>query len=78
MNYGRVRFLIWSTLKLWGCLAQVVVPSPKGLNLDLKHESVFVGYALHNKAYRFFVISEQDKDFVLSLEARFSLKIIFF
>lgn len=41
-------------------------------------ESVFVGSALHNKAYRFFVISEQDKDFVLSLEDLFSLKIIFF
>lgn len=28
-------------------------------------ESVFIGYALHNKAFKFLVIFEQDKDSII-------------
>ena len=40
-------------LKVWGCLAKVVVPIPKKIKIGLKLvDCVFVGYAYNSSAYR--------------------------
>ena len=40
-------------LKVWGCLAKVVVPIPKRIKIGLKLvDCVFVGYAYNSSAYR--------------------------
>ena len=51
---------------MWGCLAHVAIPGPKRTKLRPKtQESVFLGYALHRKAYRILVIHGQDKDSII-------------
>ena len=53
-------------LKVWGCLAHVVVLGPKMTKFGPKtQESVFLGYALYSKAYRFLIISRKDKGFII-------------
>ena len=47
-------------------MAHVVVPGPKRTTLGPKtQESVFIGYSQHSKAYRFRVVSGQDKDSII-------------
>ncbi|GJS86130.1 zinc finger, CCHC-type containing protein [Tanacetum coccineum] len=44
-------------LRVWGCRAVVRLPNPKIKTLDKRGiECIFVGYAEHSKAFRFFVI----------------------
>lgn len=43
-------------LRVWGCLAKVVVPTPKKVRIGPKTiDCVFIGYARNNNAYRFLV-----------------------
>ena len=48
-------------LKVWGCRAIVRVPEPKRKKLGERGiECIFIGYAQHSKAYRFYVIESND------------------
>ena len=43
-------------LKVWGCLAKVVVPIPKRIKIGSKSvDCVFIGYAYNSSAYRFLI-----------------------
>ncbi|GJS08243.1 zinc finger, CCHC-type containing protein [Tanacetum coccineum] len=51
----------FSYLRVWGCRAIVRLPDPKRKTLDEKGiDCIFVGYAEHSKAYRFYVIEPND------------------
>ncbi|KAK2427993.1 hypothetical protein QL285_026537 [Trifolium repens] len=48
-------------LRVWGCRAVVRLPDPKRKTLGEKSVAcIFVGYAEHSKAYRFYVIEPND------------------
>ncbi|GJZ08491.1 zinc finger, CCHC-type containing protein [Tanacetum coccineum] len=48
-------------LRVWGCRAVVRLPDPKQKTLGEKGiDCIFVGYAEHSKAYRFYVIEPND------------------
>ncbi|GJT65318.1 zinc finger, CCHC-type containing protein [Tanacetum coccineum] len=50
-----------SYLRIWGCRAVVRLPDPKRRTLGEKGiDCIFVGYAKHSKAYRFYVIEPND------------------
>ncbi|GJX27995.1 zinc finger, CCHC-type containing protein [Tanacetum coccineum] len=50
-----------SFLRVWGCRAVVRLPDPKRKTLGEKGiDCIFVGYAKHSKAYRFYVIEPND------------------
>lgn len=50
-----------SYLKVWGCRAVVRLTEPKRKNLGEKGiDCIFIGYAEHSKAYRFYVIESND------------------
>jgi len=59
-----------SYIRTWGCLAYVRIPNPRRVKLaNRAYECVFIGYALNNKAYRFYdlkakvIIESNDADF---------------
>ena len=44
-------------LKVWGCLAKVMLPDPKKRKIGSKtYDCMFIGYASNNAAYRFLVL----------------------
>ncbi|GJW30670.1 zinc finger, CCHC-type containing protein [Tanacetum coccineum] len=50
-----------SFLRVWGCRAVVRLPDPKKKTLGEKGiDCIFVGYAEHSKAYRFYVIEPNE------------------
>ncbi|KAD5802426.1 hypothetical protein E3N88_13786 [Mikania micrantha] len=50
-------------LKVWGCLAKVVVPPPKVQRIGPKTvDCVFIGYAHHSSAYRFLVYDSKNPE----------------
>ncbi|GJR92959.1 zinc finger, CCHC-type containing protein [Tanacetum coccineum] len=50
-----------SYLRVWGCRAVVRLPEPKKKILGEKGiDCIFIGYAEHSKAYRFYVIEPND------------------
>ena len=50
-----------SYLRIWGCRAVVRLTEPKRKNLGEKGiDCIFIGYAEHSKAYRFYVIEFND------------------
>jgi len=50
-----------SYLRVWGCRAVVRLPEPKKKTLGEKGiDCIFIGYAEHSKAYRFYVIEPND------------------
>ena len=50
-------------LKVWGCLAKVVVPKPKMVKIGPKTvDCIFIGYASNNCAYRFIVHKSDISD----------------
>ncbi|GJT98079.1 zinc finger, CCHC-type containing protein [Tanacetum coccineum] len=50
-----------SFLRVWGCRAVVRLPDPKRKTLGEKGiDCIFVGYAEHSNAYRFYVIEPND------------------
>lgn len=49
-------------LKVWGCLAKVVVLFPKRTKLSPKTiDYVFIGYAKNSDAYRFLVVESKNR-----------------
>jgi len=50
-------------LKVWGCLAKVVVPLPKAVKIGPKTvDGIFIGYADESSAYRFLVHESKIPD----------------
>ncbi|KAK9734016.1 hypothetical protein RND81_04G108700 [Saponaria officinalis] len=50
-----------SYLRVWGCRAVVRLPDPKIKTLvERGIDCIFIGYAAHSKAYRFYVIEPND------------------
>ncbi|KAL0417138.1 UNVERIFIED_CONTAM: Retrovirus-related Pol polyprotein from transposon TNT 1-94 [Sesamum latifolium] len=48
-------------LRIWGCRAVVKLPEPKKKSLGERGiDCIFIGYAEHSKAYRFYVIAPND------------------
>ena len=44
-------------LRVWGCLAKVMLPDPKKRKIGSKtSDCIFLGYAEHSVAYRFLVL----------------------
>ncbi|GJU70458.1 zinc finger, CCHC-type containing protein [Tanacetum coccineum] len=59
MNSGLKKNLNY--LRVWGCKAVVRLPNPKLKTLGERGiECIFVGYAEHSKAFRFFVIKPNE------------------
>jgi len=45
-------------LRVWGCLAKVMLPGPKKRKIGSKtSDCMFLGYAEHNVAYKFLVLN---------------------
>ncbi|GJV71307.1 retrotransposon protein, putative, ty1-copia subclass [Tanacetum coccineum] len=50
-------------LRVWGCLAKVVVPTPKAQKIGPKSmDCIFIGYAKNSSAYRFIVHDSKNPD----------------
>ena len=50
-------------LKVWGCLAKVMLPEPKRKKIGSKtSDCMFIGYAKHSAAYRFLVLKSEVLD----------------
>ena len=50
-------------LKVWGCLAKVIVPPPKALRIGPKTvDCIFIGYAHQSSAHRFLVHESKNPD----------------
>ena len=50
-------------LRVWGCLAKVVVPTPKKMKIGPKTvDFIFIGYAYNSNAYRFLVHESENPD----------------
>ena len=50
-------------LKVWGCLAKVMAPTPKRMKIGPKTvDCVFIGYAQNSSAYRFLVYESKNPD----------------
>ena len=50
-------------LKVWGCLAKVMVPTPKKVRIGPKTvDCIFIGYAHNSSAYRFLVHKSEIPD----------------
>ena len=50
-------------LRVWGCLAKVMVPLPKKVKVGPKTvDCIFVGYAHNISAYRFLVVKSEISD----------------
>ena len=48
-------------LKVWGCLAKVLLPEPKKRKLGLKtFDAMFIDYAENSVAYRFLVTKSEN------------------
>nr|GEV04078.1 zinc finger, CCHC-type [Tanacetum cinerariifolium] len=64
-----------SFLRVWGCRAVVRLPDPKRKTLGEKGiDCIFVGYAEHSRAYRFYVIEPNDS---ISINSIIESKAIF-
>ena len=50
-------------LKVWGCLAKVLIPTPKKMKIGPKTvDCIFIGYAQNSNAYRFLVYESKNPD----------------
>ncbi|GJT38142.1 putative ribonuclease H-like domain-containing protein [Tanacetum coccineum] len=53
----------YQSLRVWGCLAKVVVPTPKAQKIGPKSvDYIFIGYAKNNIAYRFIIHDSKNPD----------------
>jgi hypothetical protein len=58
-------------LKVWGCLAKVMLPEPKKRKLGSRIcECVFIGYACNSSCYRFLVIKSDVLDSNIIFESK--------
>jgi hypothetical protein len=57
-------------LKVWGCLAKVMLPEPKKRKLGSRTcDCVFIGYACNSSCYRFLVIKSDVLDYNTIIES---------
>ena len=50
-------------LRVWGCLAKMVVPTPKKMKISPKMvDCIFIGYTYNGNAYRFLVHESENPD----------------
>ena len=67
---GKTPYELWKCylpnlkyLKVWGCLAKVLLPDPKKRKIGSKtSDCMFIGYAEHSAAYRFLVLKSDVLD----------------
>ena len=67
---GKTPYELWNGrlpsykfMKVWGCLAKVVVPNPKRVVIGPKTiDCIFIGYAQNSSAYRFLVYKSDIPD----------------
>ncbi|GJY76412.1 retrotransposon protein, putative, ty1-copia subclass [Tanacetum coccineum] len=53
----------YESLRVWGCLAKVAVPTPKAQKIGPKSvDYIFIGYAKNNSAYRLIVHDSKNPD----------------
>ena len=53
----------YKTLKVWGCLAKVLIPAPKKVKIGPKTvDCIFIGYNRNNTTYRFLVHESKIPD----------------
>ena len=53
----------YTYLKVWGCLAKVMVPGPKKMRIGPKTvDCIFIGYAQNSSAYRFLVHESKNPE----------------
>ena len=60
---------------MWGCLAKVVIPSPKKTNICPKIvDCIFIGYAMNSSAYRFFIYKSEHSEMHVNIviESRYT------
>ena len=58
-------------LKVWGCLAKVMLPEPKRKKIGSKtSDCMFIGYAEHSAAYRFLVLKSEVLDCSIIIETK--------
>ena len=58
-------------LKVWGCLAKVMLPDPKKRKLGSKtSDCMFIGYDEHSVAYRFLVLQSDVLDYNTIVETK--------
>jgi hypothetical protein len=56
--------LSWNTLKVWGCLAKIMLPEPKIRKLDSRIcDCDFIGYAYSSSCYRLLIIKSDVLDY---------------
>lgn len=68
---GKIPYELWknrlpnlSYLKVWGCLAKVILPDPKKRKIGSKTvDCLFIGYAKRSAAYRFLVLKSDVLDY---------------
>ena len=69
-NKNEIPYEIWKKqtisykhLKVWGCLAKVLIPTPKKVKIGPKTvDCIFIGYPPHSTAYRFLVYESKIPD----------------
>ncbi|PKI57989.1 hypothetical protein CRG98_021620 [Punica granatum] len=62
-KYGIGRRPSYDHLRVWGCLAKIVVPTPKKVKIGPKTvDCIFIGYAHNSSAYRFLVHESKISD----------------
>ena len=65
---GKTPYKLWkgyapniAYLKVWGCLAKVLLPEPKKWKLGLKtFDAMFIGYVENSAAYKFLVTKSKN------------------
>ena len=63
MSCGKEDNLPINTYECGGCLAKVVVPTPKKVKIGPKTvDCIFIGYAQNSSAYRFLVYKSEIPD----------------
>lgn len=75
---GKTPYELWENhlpnlkyLKVWGCLAKVMLPDPKKRKIGSKTaDCLFIGYAEHSAAYRFLVLKSDVLDHNTIIESK--------
>ena len=58
-------------LKVWGCLAKVMLPCPKKRKIGSKtSDCLFIGYASNSVAYRFLVLKSDVLECNIIIETK--------
>ena len=75
---GKMPYALWKGhapnlkyLKVWGCLAKVMLPDPKKRKIGSKtSDYMFIGYASNGAAYRFLVLKSDVLEYNTIIETK--------